>query len=93
MTTLDPGEDATVTTSLSGNTVHLEFGIPRGADGTPGEVTVAQMDAAIADAVADAVAGTSSNSNAVGTLDTSYADPDAEQIRQRFNELVLALRR
>ena len=40
-----------------------------------------------------AVAGTSSNSNAVATLDTPFADPDAEAMRLRFNELVLALRR
>jgi hypothetical protein len=27
------------------------------------------------------------------TLDTPFADPDAESMRLRFNELVLALRR
>ncbi len=31
--------------------------------------------------------------NAVGTLDTPFADPDADSMRLRFNELVLALRR
>ena len=40
-----------------------------------------------------AISGTSSNSNAVLTLDTPLADPDAESMRQRFNELLLALRR
>ena len=53
--------------------------------GPQGEVTPAQLTGAIS--------GTSNNSNAVATLDTPFADPDAESMRQRFNELVLALRR
>lgn len=40
-----------------------------------------------------AISGTSSNSNAVPTLDTPFADPDAESLRVRLNDLVLALRR
>ena len=44
-------------------------GLP-GADGAPGEVTTAALDAAIA--------GTSASTNAVATLDTPLADPDAE---------------
>ena len=40
-----------------------------------------------------AVAGTSANSNAVGTLDTPFADPDAEALRNKMNELLAALRR
>lgn len=43
--------------------------------------------------LSDAINGTSSNSNAIATLDTPFADPDAESMRQRFNDLVLALRR
>ena len=92
--TLQPGENATVSVSFDGTNVHLTFGIPRGQegvqgmpgiDGAPGEVTNAQLTAAIG--------GTSSNTNAVSTLDTPFADPDAESMRLRFNELVLALRR
>jgi hypothetical protein len=56
-----------------------------GSDGAPGEVTNAQLDAAIA--------GTSANSNAVATLDTPMADPDSEALRQKFNEMLLAQRR
>lgn len=44
-------------------------------------------------ALATAISGTSNNSNAVATLDTPFADADAEAMRLRFNELVLALRR
>jgi hypothetical protein len=60
-----------------------------GAQGAPGEVT----NAAMSDAIAMAIAGTSNNTNAIPTLDTSFADPDAEAIRQRINELILAARR
>ena len=56
-----------------------------GAQGPPGEVTNA--------ALATAISGTSSNTNAVATLDTPFADPDAEALRQRFNEFLLAARR
>ena len=56
-----------------------------GPQGPPGEVT--QNDLALA------IQGTSSNSNAVPTLDTPFADPDAEALRVRLNELISALRR
>lgn len=61
---------------------------PAGADGPqgpPGEVTNAQL--------LTAIAGTSSNTNAVATLDTPFADPDAESLRQKLNEFLLAARR
>ncbi len=49
-------------------------------------------------ALASAIAGTSSNSNAVPTLDTPFTnDPptlaDMELMRATYNALVLALRR
>jgi hypothetical protein len=53
--------------------------------GPPGEVT--QND------LAQAINGTSNNSNPVPTLDTPFADPDAEALRVRLNELIGALRR
>ncbi|MBL9131235.1 MAG: hypothetical protein JNG86_08555 [Verrucomicrobiaceae bacterium] len=91
VTTLDPGQNATVTVSFDGNNVHFNFSIPRGDQGQqgpiglPGEVTTAALDTAIG--------GTSSNTNAVSTLNTPYADPAAEELRQKVNELLLALRR
>ncbi len=57
----------------------------QGMQGPPGEVTLAQLTAAIG--------GTSNISNSVTTLDTAFADPDDEIIRAKINELVLALRR
>jgi hypothetical protein len=60
-----------------------------GAQGAPGEVT----HAAMAGAISTAIAGTSSNTNAVATLDTALADPDSETLRLKINELILAQRR
>jgi hypothetical protein len=39
------------------------------------------------------VAGSSANSNGVGTLETPFGDPDAESLRGKVNELLLAMRR
>ncbi len=92
--TLDPGTPANVTVSFDGTDVHFTFDIPRGdtgepgsegPQGPPGEVTESQLDAAIA--------GTSSNTNGVETLETPFSDPDAETLRQKLNELLLAARR
>jgi len=95
VTTLNPGDNATVQTHFDGSLVHLQFGIPRGNDGygsqgPPGEVTNAQLT--------DAINTTSGNSNGVATLDTPFAnDPptlaDLEVMRAKMNELITALRR
>ena len=126
MSTLNPGEPATVSTSFYGNTVHFTFGIPRGADGAngtngtdgapggqgpqgvpgmegpqgpvgpqgpAGEVTAGQLADGLASTLASADAGSSANSNVVGTMDTPFADPDAEALRVKVNELLTAMRR
>ena len=96
VTTLAPGTPATVSVNFDGTNVHFTFGIPtgdtggQGIPGTPGEVTNA--------ALATAIAGTSSNTNAVATLDTPFTnDPptlaDMELMRAAYNALVLAARR
>jgi hypothetical protein len=36
-----------------------------------------------------AISGTSANTNAVSTLDTGFADPDMEAMRQKLNEMIL----
>ncbi len=79
--------------------MHFVFSIPEGASGgegpqgdpgPPGEVTNAVL--------AGAISSTSSNSNAVTTLDTPFVnDPptlaDMELERAKMNELITALRR
>ena len=59
-----------------------------GAQGPPGEVTLAQLDAAIAT--------TSANSNGVSTLGLSVSDPptqsELQAVTDKLDELILALR-
>jgi len=83
-----------VDVSFDGSNVRFQFGIPRGNDGgtgsagepgQPGEVTNADLS--------NAISGTSANTNAVDTLNNSYADADTEELRQKVNELLNALRR
>ena len=89
--TLPAGSNAAVNVSFDGTNVHFTFDIPQGSNGSdgaqgpPGEVSQAQLDSAIA--------GTSSNTNNVNTLDTPFADPDMEAMRQKMNELILNGRR
>ena len=103
VTTLNPGDSATVGVSFDGSNVRFNFGIPRGSDGSngtngndgsngsdgsngaPGEVTSAQLSAAIS--------GTSNTSNSVSTLDNAFGDPASEELRNKVNELINALRR
>ncbi len=106
VTTLSPFLPATVSTTFDGTFVRFAFGIPQGEQGmqgmqgnngsdggpgpqgpqgAPGEVSLAQLDTAIAN--------TSSNSNAVAGLAGPFADPDAETLRQKLNELIAALRK
>jgi len=94
VTTLDPGNPATVDVSFDGSNVRFTFGIPRGSDGSngsdgsqgpPGEISQAQLDSAIS--------GTSANTNSVSTLDSPFADPDMEALRQKLNEMILNGRR
>ena len=60
-----------------------------GPQGPAGEVTIADLNAALA----AAIAGTSANTNGVATLDSSFADPDDETLRLKLNELILNGRR
>ncbi len=77
--------------SFDGTNVRFTFDIPRGndgsngSDGAPGEVSQAQLDSA--------VSGTSANTNSVSTLDTGFADPDMEAMRQKLNEMINTMRR
>jgi hypothetical protein len=98
VTTLNPGDPATVTVSFDGVNVHFSYGIPKGtngsngsdgAQGPPGEVTNV--------ALAGAINGTSSNSNAVATLGLVVSDPptqpEMQSLANKVDELILALRR
>jgi hypothetical protein len=84
--TLAPGSAATVSVSVTGNTLHFTFGIPADA---PGEVSQSDLNTAYN----DLLASSSANANEVNTLDNPYADSDAEELRQKVNELLNAMRR
>lgn len=92
VTTLNPGDPATVTVSVNGSTLHFTFGIPRGSEGPqgqPGEVTAAQL--------ASAIATTAQNPSNVQPLNMSFSDPptsgELTQVQDKFNELLTALYR
>ena len=98
VTTLDPGQQATVGVSFDGSNVRFQFAIPRGSDGTngsdgsqgpPGDISQAQLDSAIS--------GTSANTNSVGTLgqgaDGSYNQSQMQDLINKVDELINALRR
>ena len=96
VTTLPPGQPATVNQSFDGSSIHLSFGIPVGNDGAqglPGEVSTADLTAAI-DAT---VAGSSANTNAVPTLNMTVNDPpsaaEVQALANKIDELIMALRR
>jgi hypothetical protein len=82
-----PGNPASVQVYVSQGTLHFTFNIPQGL---PGEVTLLDAQNLIA-------AQSSANSNAVGTLGLGVNDPptgpDVQQIVNKLDELILALRR
>ncbi len=92
--TLDPGQAATVSVNYDGSNVRFTFGIPRGNDGGEGQQGIQGPPGEVTNsALANAISGTSSNTNAVSTLDTPFADPDAEALRAKVNEMILNGRR
>jgi hypothetical protein len=98
VTSLDPGQAATVQTSFDGSNVRFTFGIPRGQDGSNGSdgaqgPTGEVSEAMLTSTIGNALSSTSANTNGVGTLDSGFADPDMEALRQKLNELIQAARR
>ena len=89
VTTLPAGDPATVAASVMADVLHLTFGIPQGQSGLPGEVTLADMNAAIAT--------TSSNSNAVTNFNElaegTYNQTQMQNLINKVDELINALRR
>lgn len=90
--TLNPGESATVTVSFDGTHVHFTYGIPRGAEGIQGpagEVTTAQLSSAIS--------GTAQNPASVSPLsavaDGSYNPTQMQQVMDKLDELLNAIKR
>lgn len=98
VTTVDPTESAGVSVSVSANTLHFTFAIPRGPEGTPGTNGIDGLPGEVSQAVLDAaIAGTSGNSNGVGLLNLFVSDPptqgELQAVANKVDELITALRR
>ena len=98
VTTVDPTESAGVSVSVSANTLHFTFAIPRGPEGTPGTNGIDGLPGEVSQAVLDsAIAGTSGNSNGVGLLNLFISDPpsqgEMQAVANKLDELIQALRR
>ena len=99
VTTLNPGDSATVGVSFDGVNVRFNFAIPRGQDGSngidgqPGEVTNNDLT----NAITQAMSSTSANTNGVSTLgqaaDGSYNPQQMQDLINKVDELISALRR
>jgi len=62
---------------------------PSGPQGPPGEVSQWQLD----NGLLNTLNQTSANTNNIITIDTNFADPDMEAMRQKLNEMILNGRR
>jgi hypothetical protein len=95
VTTLPPGSSAQVGVNFDGTNVRFTFGIPQGYDGAtgptgqPGEVSQTDLN----NGLLNTLNQTSANTNNVETLDSPFADPDMEALRQKLNEMILNGRR
>jgi hypothetical protein len=90
-----PGSSGSATVSMDGGGVlHFTFSIPQGL---PGEVTQGQLSNDLANmanyCIQQSLNQSSNISNSVGTLNTPFSNGEAEILRQKLNELILALRR
>lgn len=75
-----------------GGQAHFTFTLVEGPSGPIGEVSFGFLSGEIANVTSVCLNGSSNNSNAVGTLDAPMSG-DAEILRVKLNELILALRR
>ncbi|MDZ4405461.1 hypothetical protein [Prosthecobacter sp.] len=91
--TLPPGNPASVSLSVTGNTLHFTFDIPQGDIGPTGEVTTNDMNTAIS----NAISGTSNNTNSVSTLgqsaDFNYSQSQMQDVLNKLDEFINAARR
>ena len=102
VTTLNPGDPATVGTTFDGSNVHFTFGIPggaTGADGPPGAQGPQGNDGpqgpqgeVSAQQLSDAIATTARNPNGIGPFGGGFSDPPTQGELQFFAAYVETLR-
>lgn len=107
VSTLPPGNQATVTTFFDGTSVRFSFGIPQGQqgnqgnngfDGAPGAPGPQGPPGEVTAAqLASAIAGAANNTNGVAALGLAVSDPPTQgqmqAIADKLDELISALRR
>jgi hypothetical protein len=81
VTTLPPGDNATVDVSFDGTNVHFSFGIPQGATG---EGSAHQLD--------DAIATTALNPSGIGPFTGGFSDLPTQAEMEAFAAYVESLR-
>jgi hypothetical protein len=84
VTTLPPGDPAAVSVSFDGTDVHFSFSIPQGEQGPPGDVSMQQLD--------DAVATTAQNPSGIAPYTGGFSDPPTQAEMQDFAAYVESLR-
>ena len=99
VTTLPPGSNADVGVSFDGASVHFTFSIPQGGDGAtgaqgpPGEVSQTDLNNGLLNNLGQC----SNNSNGVSTLnqgaDSNYNPGQMQEVLNKLDELINALRR
>ena len=105
VTTLNPGEPATVQSSFDGSTVHFTFGIPRGADGANGTQGLdgpqgpegpqgpqGPAGEVTAQQLSEAIATTAVNPGGVGPFTGTFSEPPTQAELNAFAGYVETLR-
>ncbi len=99
VTTLPPGEAATVDASLAAGVLHLSFGIPQGLQGSQGLQgeqgslgATGPMGAVTPQNLDDAIVTTARNPNAIATYGGTFSDPPAQAELTAFAAYVETLR-
>ena len=104
VTTGNPGDPASVSVNVIGSTLGFSFSLPRGQEGVAGQAGSNGSDGGQGPmgevsnaALAGAINGTSSNSNAVTTMGLVVSDPptqaEMQSLANKMDELILTLRR
>ncbi len=99
VTTLPPGEAATVNASIVAGVLHLSFGLPQGPAGTAGangsdgsQGPQGPMGAVTPQNLDDAIATTARNPNAIGPFTGTFSDPPTQAEMVAFAAYVETLR-
>ena len=96
VTTLPPGEAATVSASIAAGVLHLSFGLPQGMQGLQGEQgslgATGPMGSVTPQNLDDAIATTARNPNAIGPFGGTFSDPPTQAEMVAFAAYVETLR-